>query len=232
MYRSTRRHSLWSDSIDKVGQSTTELLNLFGGRSDQRSKVMGKNDNYDFNLFYFLDRKWAGSAPGKGPGWPPRRSLKYGPDTTSSSKVIEFTVNDFFGTKWEKYSPLSPPLVVFSNRKKRHRNSVEMTNVNVSCRLSSISQTKSRRFSENRCYTSSDLGRALPETKNLKWIRYSHFPQWRHQRRKNRKTAIFESRYHGESQPHPYFVVSKGVHPPSSAGFASLSRRPSTFGMA
>jgi len=33
--------------------------------------------------------------------------LKYGPDTTSRSEVIEFKVNDFF---WSK-KPLSPPLV-------------------------------------------------------------------------------------------------------------------------
>jgi len=35
--------------------------------------------------------------PGERPGWPPNLPLKNGPDRTSHSKVIEFTVNDFFG---------------------------------------------------------------------------------------------------------------------------------------
>jgi len=45
----------------------------------------------------------------------PDLPLKYGPDTTSRSEVIEFTVNDFFGENLGNSPPLSPPLVVFSN---------------------------------------------------------------------------------------------------------------------
>jgi len=46
--------------------------------------------------------------------------LKYGPDTTSRSEVIEFTVSDFLGAKWVYSLRLSPPLVVFSNSKEHN----------------------------------------------------------------------------------------------------------------
>jgi len=79
---------------------------------------MGKNDICDFNLFFNF---WTGSGRGRPPGNVrvnlPDLPLKYGPDTTSRSEVIEFTVIDFLGEKLGNLPPLSPPLVVFGNRK-------------------------------------------------------------------------------------------------------------------
>jgi len=72
---------------------------------------MGKNHICDFNLF----NVWIGNER----GWPlgnvrvdfPDLPLQYGPGMTSHSKVIEFTVNDFFGEKWGNLPPLSQLLV-------------------------------------------------------------------------------------------------------------------------
>jgi len=49
----------------------------------------------------------------------PDLPLKYEPNMTSRSKVIEFTVNDFLGKKWVNSPPLSPPLVVLVLAKER-----------------------------------------------------------------------------------------------------------------
>jgi len=62
---------------------------------------MGKNKMFDFKLFNF----WTGSGRGQPPGTvrvdPHDVPLKYGPGTTSRSKVIKFTVHDFFGGSGE-----------------------------------------------------------------------------------------------------------------------------------
>jgi len=82
-----------------VGQSTAQLLTLFGLDRIEGSKVMGINDLCDFNYFFNV---WTRSGRGRPLGNVgvdlPDLPLKYGADTTSRSEVIEFiVVNDLFG---------------------------------------------------------------------------------------------------------------------------------------
>jgi len=98
------------------------------------------------NYFKMCGPEVAWSTPGTIRVDLPDLPLKYGPDTTCRSEVIEFKVIDFFGEKLGNSLPLSPPLVVYSNRKNAtapaQRNPVEMICHTNFFRLSSISHRK------------------------------------------------------------------------------------------
>jgi len=76
---------------------------------------MGETDIFGFNFLTF----WTGSGRGRPPGNVqvelPDLPLKYEPDTTSRSEVIEFTVNDYFGAIHRLFSHLLLFLAIEEN---------------------------------------------------------------------------------------------------------------------
>jgi len=151
-----------------------------------------------------VDRKWAWLTPGNVRVDLPDLPLKYGPDTTSRFEVIEFTVIDFLGKSWA-FHCLFPHLLLFLAIEKTQRPKLSPTepcrNEKSQNSFPSISHTGSRWLLKFRRYKSSDLGRALPETENRKWIQHSHRLQWRHQHgtfENNRKITIFKRPHLGQ----------------------------------
>jgi len=99
-----------------MGQSTAQRLTLFGVRSDWGSKVMGKNDSWDYKfVLNFLTGSRRGRPLGNVVVDLLDLPLKYGADTTSRSEVIEFTVNDFFCGKVGQLTASFPTSCCFSN---------------------------------------------------------------------------------------------------------------------